>query len=162
MARGFFRNLCWLALLLLSPDRFRQMAIADDEAHFTDAARRAAPGYTPSPEYARDMEETYRKKTEALRQGIGMSLLLILAALGLAWLTVSLLHRRLGFTFGSETTQWLQLASLLLVVWATLSELGWEIQSWSGTTMPERLNRFWFRGLYFLGTYIFALTFFKT
>jgi hypothetical protein len=157
---GFFRNLCWLALLLLSPDRFRQIAIADDTTRLTAAARKVDPGYTPSSEYARDMEETYRKRTEALRQGMGMSLLLIIVALGLAWLTVVLLRRGLGFTFGSETTQWLQLASLLLVVWATLSELGWEIQSWSGTTMPERLNRFWFRGLYFLGTYIFALTFF--
>ena len=162
MARGFFRNLYWLALLFLSPERFRQMAIADDGTRFTGAASRVSPGYTPSSEYARDMEETYKKRTAALRQGIGMPLLLIVVALGLAWLTVSLLRRGLGFTFGSKTTQWLQLASLLLVVWATLSELGWEIQSWSGTTMPERLNRFWFRGLYFLGTYIFALTFFTT
>jgi hypothetical protein len=91
---------------------------------------------------------------------MGVSLWLILVAVVLAWLTVWALMRWLDFAFGPRAIRWLQFASLLLVVWATLSELGGELQSWNGKTMPERLNRFWFRGLYFLGTYIFALTFF--
>lgn len=160
MVLDFFRNLYRLALLFLSPNHFKQSAIADDDAHVLREARKVKPDYTPSSEHSRDMEVAYSQRTRALRRGIGMSLFLILAAVALAWFTVWLMQKA-GFSLTPDGVRWLQLASLLLVVWATLSELGWEMQSWSGRTLPERLNKFWFRTLYFLGTYVVAITFFS-
>lgn len=50
----------------------------------------------------------------------------------------------------------LQLLSGALLLWATLSLLGWEIQSWKGRTLAERVNRGIFRCGYCLGTAILA------
>lgn len=40
----------------------------------------------------------------------------------------------------------------LIVLWATLALLGWEIRSWSGVTLGERVNLWIYRILYSLGT----------
>lgn len=50
----------------------------------------------------------------------------------------------------------LQLLSGAILLWATLSVLGWEIQSYAGRTLAERVNRWVFRCGYCLGTGILA------
>lgn len=39
-----------------------------------------------------------------------------------------------------------------VVLWATFSLQAWEIQSFSGVTLGERLNRWIFLSLYLIGT----------
>jgi hypothetical protein len=54
----------------------------------------------------------------------------------------------------------LQIAGTGLLLWATLFVRGWEIQSWGGNTLGERVNRWLYRALSFVGTLIlvFALS----
>ena len=44
-----------------------------------------------------------------------------------------------------------------ILLGATLSILGWEIQSYKGRTLPERVNRWLYRSLYVLGTFLLVL-----
>lgn len=46
----------------------------------------------------------------------------------------------------------LQLSGALLLLWATLFVRGWEIQTYSGVTLIERVNRWIFKSMYFIGT----------
>ncbi len=45
----------------------------------------------------------------------------------------------------------LRVASSLTIAWAVLAKLGKEIESIGGTSMPEQLNSFLFKILYFIG-----------
>ncbi|ESY56607.1 hypothetical protein X744_06005 [Mesorhizobium sp. LNJC372A00] len=44
-----------------------------------------------------------------------------------------------------------------ILLWATLALKGWEIQTWSGVTLTERVNLWWFRGLYWIGTVLVVM-----
>ncbi len=55
--------------------------------------------------------------------------------------------------FGSQGLQWLGIGILL---WATLSVLGWELQTPDGQTLAEKVNRWLYRGLYLIGTALLA------
>ena len=47
-----------------------------------------------------------------------------------------------------------QITAAGVLLSATLGQLRWEIQSYKGKTLPERANRWLFRGAYVLGTSI--------
>ena len=47
---------------------------------------------------------------------------------------------------------WLQIVGAMILLWATLFVRGWDIQSWGGVTLTERVNRWIYRFLYCLGT----------
>ena len=46
----------------------------------------------------------------------------------------------------------LQIFGATVLLWATLFVRGWDIQSWGGVTLTERVNRFIYRLLYCFGT----------
>jgi len=48
----------------------------------------------------------------------------------------------------------LQITGAGLLLWGTLFIRGWEIQTWKGQTLIERVNRWIYRGLYCWGTAI--------
>ena len=64
-----------------------------------------------------------------------------------------------GFAMGSlercatsVTVSWLQIAGASLLLWGTLFIRGWEIQSYGGVTLTERVNQWIYRALYCIGT----------
>ena len=46
----------------------------------------------------------------------------------------------------------LQVIAGAILLWATLSYLGWEIQTYKSETLGEKVNRWIFRGNYCVGT----------
>jgi hypothetical protein len=40
----------------------------------------------------------------------------------------------------------------LVLLWATIAVRGNEIETWGGVTLSERVNKWIFQGLYFVGT----------
>jgi hypothetical protein len=50
-----------------------------------------------------------------------------------------------------------QVVSAAAVLIATLAVRGWEIQSYAGTTLPERVNQWLARALFVFGTFFFSL-----
>jgi hypothetical protein len=78
----------------------------------------------------------------------------------LAWVVGSvasgyLIGKALGAVSGPQPTRLvaaLQVFGAMVLLWATLFVRGWEIQSWGGVTLTERVNRWIYRLLYCIGT----------
>lgn len=49
-------------------------------------------------------------------------------------------------------------AGAAIILIATLALVGWEIQTCKGDTLPEKVNRWLFRSLYWFGTFLFVLS----
>ncbi|MGX7873224.1 hypothetical protein ACVDG5_010905 [Mesorhizobium sp. ORM6] len=72
-----------------------------------------------------------------------------------------------GAIFGSATRYFFQPGTFALataaslgtaiLLWATLALKGWQIQTWSGVSLTERVNAWWFRGLYWIGTMLVVM-----
>ena len=52
-----------------------------------------------------------------------------------------------------------QIIGALLLLWATLFVRGWDIQTYGGVTLAERVNRWIFRTLYCIGTALIVSSF---
>lgn len=95
-----------------------------------------------------DAVEPYR--INAVRRALGGALLwgssAALVGLATGWLAARF--------FGGSGTAITAFAvgGAAILLWATLATKGWEIQTFSNVTLTERVNRWIFRGLYWLGT----------
>jgi len=97
-------------------------------------------------------ESANARRIRLLRHRIGFSLKEVfgcaLAAVVAAWC--------LGYRWVAGRSDWIRecagaLAAVVLC-WAVLGLLGWEVQSIGGTTLPEQTNQKWFRFLTLFGT----------
>lgn len=128
-------GLCWLALA--DPARFSELEAEDDEALNSREA----------------MPQRYR--VDSVRNAYGNALL--------ASLSAALIGAALGagaiIVFGNATLAAAIVAALgaAVLLWATLAVRGWEVQTWNGATLTEQLNRWLFRGMYWIGTMLLAL-----
>jgi hypothetical protein len=119
------------------------------------------------PEKSKAMEEVYNARQNALdsegeprhrvvRRALVFSLLIVVFAAILGWFV----GRFVGW-FGYCALAWwigfLQIAGTGLLLWAVLFVRGWEIQSWDGNTLSERVNQWLYRALSFIGTWILVL-----
>lgn len=90
-----------------------------------------------------------------VRRALGESL--VLAA------TAALFGGFLGvcaaYVFGPSRTvvTFLAVAGTAILLWGTLAVQGWEIQTFDGVTLTERVNRWIFRFLYWIGTAILVM-----
>lgn len=53
-----------------------------------------------------------------------------------------------------------RLVSIIIVAWTVLSKLTWEIQSWSGESLPEKVNSFAFKFFYGVGIFMAVVAIF--
>lgn len=124
----------WLSLLLLfAPARFAKAEQEDNAArnNFSSA---------PSREHS----------SLKVRRAFFASFLLVVVSAAVGYL----LGMALG-TFVCATTKaigWLQIAGACVLLWGTLFVRGWEIQTYSGVVLTERVNQWLYRFLYCAGT----------
>ena len=52
----------------------------------------------------------------------------------------------------------LQYSGIAVLLWATLAKVGWDIQTMNGNTIPELVNEWVFRFLYFIGSFLLVLS----
>jgi hypothetical protein len=57
-----------------------------------------------------------------------------------------------------ELVTWLQIIGAGLLLWGTLFVRGWDIQTYGGVSLTERVNQWIYRFLYFLGTAVLTLS----
>ena len=57
----------------------------------------------------------------------------------------------------TSTATLVQASSAALVLIATLAARGWDIQTWSGNTLVEKVNQWLTRSLFVFGTFFFTL-----
>ena len=127
-----------LLLLFLSPERFATLADADAK-HLT----KPPPGFAQA---ARD-----------IRRAVTRSFALVIAAILVGWLYGVLLT----ISFGPAprlASRIFQFAGAGILLWATLAKQGWNIQTFNGNTLPERLDRHVYRTLYVIGTCLLVLS----
>lgn len=123
-------------LLLFAPQRFIEKEKQDAEARNNYSACGAA----------QDKHGAY-----IVRRAFAYSLLLVLIFGGIGYGT----GLALGATIGCATTtflSWLQIAGASLLLWGTLFVRGWEIETWAGVTLTERVNQWLYRALFCVGT----------
>jgi hypothetical protein len=142
-------------VLLLWPGRFARQAAEHafrTELMTNEQLRRERPDGRMTYEDRERLIAQGEVAARALRRAILSSLGLIIVVMIAAWLTVLLLRR--VYLDASPVTEILRVVSVGLIGWAVLGRLGWEIQTFNGRTLPEQINRFWWRGLYLLGLYL--------
>jgi hypothetical protein len=112
---------------------------------------------------------SYTPDEAALRKGAADRAVHIAASLRSAAIVVgvtALVGAGAGYTLGRllGNMLWLiqlaQFAGAALILWATIWELGWNVRSFGGDTLPERVHQYLFRVLYAVGTFLFILAYF--
>ena len=92
-----------------------------------------------------------------IRRAIATSVAMVLGTILVGWLSGMLLTK--GFGPAPDATSTVcQFGGAGILLWATLSKQGWNIQTFNGNTLPERLDRYIYRGLYVFGTWLLVLS----
>jgi hypothetical protein len=140
---SFFQavRLCWQ--LLFAPQRFV-------EAEQKDIATRNCYTGGASPPH----------RAVVVRAAFFKSLALVVVSSAMGFAAAHALHT-VGRCATGETVAWAQIVGASLLLWGTLFVRGWEIQSYSGVLLTERVNQWLYRALYCLGTavLVFSLAF---
>lgn len=86
-----------------------------------------------------------------VRRAFFGSLVLVLVS-GAVGFSAGVVMQSIGRCATGTTTSWLQIGGASLLLWGTLFIRGWEIQSYGGVTLTERVNQWIYRALYCAGT----------
>jgi hypothetical protein len=81
------------------------------------------------------------------------SLLLMIASVAIGYILGEVIDKLLG-SVPKTVIRSLQITGAMLLLWGTLFVRGWEIQSYGGVTLSERVNKWIYRALYCIGTTI--------
>lgn len=147
-------------LLIVRPTRFIELATGHDiDQEFQSNTQLLAqyPSRQLPPERVKDFENTAADRTRKIRSAFGSAFGLTVTAVLLGYLA------GWGITaFFGKPPSWLMsflaITGAAVILIATLALLGWEIQSYKGVTLPEKVNRWLFRGQYWFGTFLFVLS----
>jgi len=112
------------------------------EAERTDEEERKGFLQPPPPEEPRAFR---------VRQAFWASLGLVLSSMAVGFLIGKAVTAASGAVSSAIVTS-LQIIGATLLLWGTLFVRGWDIQSFGGVTLTERVNRWIYRSLYWLGT----------
>jgi hypothetical protein len=152
--------ICAVWLLIAKPSRFIEQAIwhaIDHEFKSNSQLIAIYPSRELPPDELKSFETDAADRTWKIRS----------ALVSAFWLTTSavLLGLLAGFAFAvlfGKPSSWivsiLAVAGAAIILFATLALLGWEIQSCKGDTLPEMVNQWLFRFLYWCGTFLFVLS----
>jgi hypothetical protein len=147
-----------IALLLLRPKEFVRQSVLHDVALAleTNAQLLAAyPNRVLPPEQVAQFEATACYRTRKIRAALFLGLSSTLFAIVLGAIAGIGLRAALGKP-GDVTVVILQVTSAGIILVATLALLGWEIQSYKGQSLPEKVNQWIFRAQYWFGTFLFV------
>lgn len=130
-----FGRAVWLCLLLLlSPGQFARAEQEDNAAreNFTGDSSGGVPSYM------------------VVRRAFFVSLALVVASGVFGYLVGTIATSVIRAT--SQGIAWLQIIGACVLLWGTLFVRGWEIQTYSGVVLTERVNQWLYRFLYCGGT----------
>jgi hypothetical protein len=86
-----------------------------------------------------------------IRHAFWTSLSLVAGSIGIGYLAGRIASTLCGGP-SSGVISALQVSGAGMLLWGTLFVRGWEIQTWSGGTLTERINQWLYRSLYCIGT----------
>lgn len=136
----FVRAAKLCVLVVISPTKFLAAQEADNRL-----LKEQNEGTTPEP------------GAFVIRRAFFMSALLVVAS-GILGYLGSLVAGKAGVCATPRLVMWLQVFGACLLLWGTLFIRGWDIQTYSGHTLTERVNQWIYRSLYCAGTAIIVLS----
>jgi len=136
---GFFKKSWYVLLLIFNTQKFIEIEIKHDQ-ELPDLNENFAP-----------------PRAVILKNSLLLSLFIVLSA-GILGFFISLGILFYNYELTRNGIVILQISSALFLLWGTLFLRGWEIQSYIGETLTERINQFIYRSLYFIGTVLIVLT----
>ena len=147
-------------LLLVRPARFVQLSVEHDVALEFETNQQlltAYPNRQLPPERLKNFEDNAWDRANKLRKAFFIALwstagAIILGLLSGYWV------RSVAGKADPTVIAALQIGAAGIILVATLAQLGWEIRSWKGTSLPEKANRWLFRAQYWLGTFLFVFS----
>jgi hypothetical protein len=142
-------NLPWATILLIfRPSRLNSLAVRyNDWLNTPDAIAERQRRNAETPFYSQSISR--------IRRGLLFSFLFVFGASALAAILSRLLLHLWG-QFSNTTLEFLQYLGIGIILWATLAKQGWSIQTFNGTTVPERLDEVIYRWLYVVGSFLLA------
>jgi hypothetical protein len=137
---SFIRALYLCLLLIFTPKKFLAEEAKDNRArnNFLNSTEREHSAFV-------------------VRRALGWSLLLVLFS-GLIGYALGLTAGQILGCASPKIITTLQILGALILLWGTLFIRGWEIQTFDGGTLTERVNQWLYRFLYCLGTAIIVFT----
>lgn len=132
-------HLCLLAI-------FRPANLAKEEEKDEEERKNL-----PQPPPARE------KRAYVIRRAFRSSFILVIASASIGFIVGQIADELLGSVPEIVITS-LQITGALLLLWGTLFVRGWEVQSFGGVTLSERVNKWIYRALYCIGTAIIICT----
>lgn len=104
----------------------------------------------------KDIEESAKLRTIALRHSLTKSALLVTISIALAIMLGQILKIFLG-EIPSNAASVFQIGGAGILLWAAIWELGWNVRSVGGESLPERVHQWLFRLMSFIGTFFLFL-----
>lgn len=147
-------------LVLTCPSAFVRRSVQHDiafEFEKNQELLKLYPDRALPPERAKGFEDLAWERTRKIREAFFVALFSTFIAV----LAGVVAGTTLGSVAGKPsviTVALLQVVGAAIILAATLAVLGWEIQSYKGQTLPEKVNRWLFRAQYWLGTFIFVVS----
>ena len=147
-------------LVLTCPSEFVRRSVQHDVAFEFEKNQellKLYPDRALPPDRAKNFEDLAWERTRKIREAFFVALFSTFIAVLVGVVAGTTLASIAGKPSG-VTVAILQVVGAAIILAATLAVLGWEIQSYKGQTLPEKVNRWLFRAQYWLGTFVFVLS----
>jgi len=159
----FFKKLQLISYLFFSSNKFIDIATEDSIQKSFENNKQLREKY-PDKKLPEE-EKLWRRKemgksTKILRESIFCAFFWVLAPVILAGIIAFIMKKPLDFEISSGTLLAIRLFGLSFIVFAIFGKVGWEIQTINGESLPEIINKFWFRLVYTVGAFVLFLGFF--
>jgi len=155
-------NFKHLLLFVFSPSKFIEHSVKDSIQREMETNASFKERFESDEDYKKASTEEKRKQFTDARNKVWNTIcrafLMVLLIFICAVLSAFIMR-----DFITITDKWLliiQIVSAFLILWALMGKLGWSIQTHGGTTLPEKINNFWFIFLNVIGIYFLFFTYF--
>jgi len=145
----------WIGLFyqfFFRPNDFIEVSVSDSIAKAFQTNKQLAEKYPDKKlpeEKINEYRNFHKKATSVVRTSISRNLFYCSFPLIPALITYKILPVYIKI-YG--------ILSAFIILWAVLSEVGWEIQTFKGNSLPEQVNKVWFRLIQSLGMYFLFLS----
>lgn len=154
--------LFYLFLMIFFPSKFISKSTKDTIKKEFETNKQLVSAY-PDRQLPREKENEFKKgienSTKLVREAIIKSFSVIIITMGLA-ITIGSFLRFLSVAIHPRIIIVIQLFSACLFFVSVWGKLDWEIQTFSGNTLPEIVNKKWSNYLFLSATFILILSYF--
>lgn len=149
-------------LMLFKPNAFTDESVKNSLAIDLKGNPAHKKAFESDEKYRAKKISSYKAKneprTQKLRANIFKSAYIVVCILLFSFIFAFIMKK--WFPVSQNFITIIQIISVLLILWGLLGKLGWTLQTFSGVTLQEQINNYWFRILNGLGAYLLLFSYF--